>query len=88
MTQLRLAAHVVIGVLLGLVFRNFGDEGSKTFSNIACLFFFLLFLFFANAMPAVQMCELLPIRKLYHFIVNSGEKFRSDIFSVIHNTTL
>ncbi|XP_024943800.1 ATP-binding cassette sub-family G member 4 isoform X2 [Cephus cinctus] len=55
MTKLRLAAHVIVAFLLGLVFHNFGDDASKAQSNISCLFFFLLFLFFANAMPAVQM---------------------------------
>ncbi|XP_011706833.1 PREDICTED: ATP-binding cassette sub-family G member 4-like, partial [Wasmannia auropunctata] len=55
LTKLRFAAHVVVGLLLGAVFYNFGDNAGKADSNIACLFFFLLFLFFANAMPAVQM---------------------------------
>ncbi|XP_033213034.1 ATP-binding cassette sub-family G member 1-like isoform X2 [Belonocnema kinseyi] len=55
MTMLRLAAHFIVAVLLGMVFYKFGEEASKVQSNVACLFFFLLFLFFANAMPAVQM---------------------------------
>ena len=57
MTQLRLAAHLIVSVLLGMVFYQFGEDACKVQSNIACLFFFLLFLFFANAMPAVQMCK-------------------------------
>ncbi|XP_071557288.1 ATP-binding cassette sub-family G member 4-like isoform X3 [Temnothorax nylanderi] len=55
LTKLRFAAHVVNGLLLGTVFYNFGDDAEKVLSNTACLFFFLLFLFFANAMPTVQM---------------------------------
>ncbi|XP_071634440.1 ATP-binding cassette sub-family G member 1-like isoform X2 [Temnothorax longispinosus] len=55
LTKLRFAAHVVNGLLLGTVFYNFGDDAAKVLSNTACLFFFLLFLFFANAMPTVQM---------------------------------
>ncbi|XP_020282054.1 ATP-binding cassette sub-family G member 4-like isoform X2 [Pseudomyrmex gracilis] len=55
MTKLRFAAHVVVAILLGVVFYDFGDDAQKAQSNIACLFFFLLFLFFANSMPAVQM---------------------------------
>ncbi|KYN29408.1 ATP-binding cassette sub-family G member 4 [Trachymyrmex cornetzi] len=55
LTQLRLATHVVVGLLLGTVFYNFGDNAENVGSNTACLFFFLLFLFFASAMPAVQM---------------------------------
>ena len=57
MTKMRLTAHIIVGLLLGLVFHHFGSDASKIQSNIACLFFFILFLFFANAMPAVQMCK-------------------------------
>ncbi|XP_043286081.1 ATP-binding cassette sub-family G member 4-like [Venturia canescens] len=55
MTKLRLVAHIIVALLLGLVFYNFGNDSAKIQSNVACLFFFLLFLFFANSMPAVQM---------------------------------
>ncbi|XP_018338581.1 PREDICTED: ATP-binding cassette sub-family G member 4-like [Trachymyrmex septentrionalis] len=55
LTQLRLATHVLVGLILGTVFYNFGNNAEYVGSNIACLFFFLLFLFFASAMPAVQM---------------------------------
>ncbi|XP_063986509.1 ATP-binding cassette sub-family G member 4-like [Diachasmimorpha longicaudata] len=54
-TKLRLTAHIVVGIFMGLVFCKFGGDASKVLSNIACLFFFLLFLFFSNAMPAVQI---------------------------------
>ncbi|XP_018057830.1 PREDICTED: ATP-binding cassette sub-family G member 4-like [Atta colombica] len=54
-TQLRLATHIIVGLLLGTIFYNFGGNAENVGSNIACLFFFLLFLFFASAMPAVQM---------------------------------
>ncbi|EZA54900.1 hypothetical protein DMN91_009472 [Ooceraea biroi] len=55
LTKLRLAAHIVVALLLGMVFYDFSDDAEKANSNIACLFFLLLFLFFANSMPAVQM---------------------------------
>ncbi|XP_012063520.1 PREDICTED: ATP-binding cassette sub-family G member 1-like [Atta cephalotes] len=55
LTQLRLATHIIVGLLLGTIFYNFGGNAENVGSNIACLFFFLLFLFFASAMPAVQM---------------------------------
>lgn len=57
MTKLRLPVHIVVGLLLGLVFRDFGKDASKTPSNIASYFFFILFLFFSTAMPALQMCK-------------------------------
>ncbi|XP_014205278.1 ATP-binding cassette sub-family G member 1-like [Copidosoma floridanum] len=54
LTKMRLSAHLIVAVLLGLVFYDFGEDASKVQSNVAALFFFALFLFFANAMPAVQ----------------------------------
>ncbi|XP_058790531.1 ATP-binding cassette sub-family G member 1-like isoform X2 [Phymastichus coffea] len=55
LTYLRLAAHLVVAVLLGIVFYDFGKDAKTVQSNIACCFFFAVFLFFANSMPAVQM---------------------------------
>lgn len=55
MTMLRFAAHVIVALLLGAVFYDFGNDAKKVNSNVACLFFLLLFLFFSNSMPAVQM---------------------------------
>ncbi|KAG5306219.1 ABCG4 protein, partial [Acromyrmex insinuator] len=54
LTQLRLATHIIVGLLLGTVFYNFGDNAENAASNTACLFFILIFLFFSNAMPAMQ----------------------------------
>ncbi|XP_011705488.1 PREDICTED: ATP-binding cassette sub-family G member 4-like [Wasmannia auropunctata] len=53
LTKLRLAGHIVVALLLGAVFYNFGNDAGKADSNVGCLFFFLLYLFFANSMPAV-----------------------------------
>ncbi|XP_011499596.1 PREDICTED: ATP-binding cassette sub-family G member 4-like [Ceratosolen solmsi marchali] len=55
MTNLRLSAHFVVAILLGIVFYKFGHDASTVYSNVACLFFFAVFLFFANSMPSVQM---------------------------------
>ncbi|XP_054012492.1 ATP-binding cassette sub-family G member 1-like isoform X1 [Hylaeus anthracinus] len=53
LTKLRFAAHVVVAFLLGVVFYNSGTDASRVNSNIACVFFILLFLYFASSMPAV-----------------------------------
>ncbi|XP_071557287.1 ATP-binding cassette sub-family G member 4-like isoform X2 [Temnothorax nylanderi] len=53
LTKLRFAAHVATGLFFGAVFYNFGDDAEKVFSNTACLFLSVLFLFSANALPAV-----------------------------------
>ncbi|XP_032665793.1 ATP-binding cassette sub-family G member 1-like [Odontomachus brunneus] len=55
LTKLRFAVHILVGLLLGVVFYDFGHDAEKVNSNIASLFFFLLFLFFSSTMPAVQM---------------------------------
>ncbi|KYN21283.1 ATP-binding cassette sub-family G member 4 [Trachymyrmex cornetzi] len=55
LTKLRFVAHILVALLLGTVFYNFGDDAEKVSSNIAYLFFCLLFLFFTNSILAVQM---------------------------------
>ncbi|KAH0948369.1 hypothetical protein HN011_010645 [Eciton burchellii] len=55
MTKLRFITHVIVALLLGMIFYNFGDDAEKANSNIACMFFFLLFLFFSNSMSVIQM---------------------------------
>uniref|UniRef100_A0A182QM79 ABC transporter domain-containing protein n=1 Tax=Anopheles farauti TaxID=69004 RepID=A0A182QM79_9DIPT len=51
--QLRVIAHVLVGLLLGAVFYQSGEDGALVMVNAACLFFFQLFIFFGNAMPCV-----------------------------------
>jgi hypothetical protein len=51
--HIRIITHVVIGLLLGAVYYNAGNDASKVLSNGSCIFFFTLFLFFANSMPCV-----------------------------------
>ncbi|XP_071634441.1 ATP-binding cassette sub-family G member 1-like [Temnothorax longispinosus] len=55
LTKLRFAGHIANGLFFGAVFYNFGDDAEKVLSNTACLFISVLFLFFANSMPAVLM---------------------------------
>jgi hypothetical protein len=42
-----------VGLLLGAVYYNAGNDASKVLSNTSCIFFFALFLFASNAMPCV-----------------------------------
>ncbi|EGI67879.1 ATP-binding cassette sub-family G member 4 [Acromyrmex echinatior] len=55
LTKLRLAVHVVMALLLGALFYNFGNDAGKIYSNISCLFFYPFFLFFANLIPFIQI---------------------------------
>jgi hypothetical protein len=52
--QLRILTHLIVGLLLGAVYYDVGNDASKTLSNAGCIFFFLMFLFFSNAMPSVM----------------------------------
>ncbi|KAK6640242.1 hypothetical protein RUM44_011928 [Polyplax serrata] len=54
MAQIRVVAQIVVGLLMGTVFYNLGDEASKVQSNSSYLFFSLMFIFFSNSMPTVQ----------------------------------
>ncbi|XP_041778571.1 ATP-binding cassette sub-family G member 4-like [Anopheles merus] len=54
LTKMRLLAHLFVGLLIAVVFYDVGNDGSKMLSNASCLFFFLIFVFFANSMPLVM----------------------------------
>ncbi|XP_063531140.1 ATP-binding cassette sub-family G member 4-like isoform X5 [Cydia strobilella] len=53
-TQIRLVCHLLVALLLGALYSGAGASADRIVTNTACLFFFLLFLFFSNAMPTVN----------------------------------
>lgn len=55
--RLRLLAHFVIGLLLGLIYYDIGNDASKVTSNAGCIFFILMFMNFSAMMPTILTCE-------------------------------
>lgn len=54
LTQIRIITHLIVALLLGALYYGVGDDAGRIISNTSCLFFFLLFLFFSNAMPTIH----------------------------------
>ncbi|XP_036327733.1 LOW QUALITY PROTEIN: ATP-binding cassette sub-family G member 1 [Rhagoletis pomonella] len=54
--QLRVVMHVIVSALVGAVFWDIGNDGARVLTNISCIFFIIMFIFFGNAMPSILSC--------------------------------
>ena len=54
LTKMRAFSHVAVGILLGSLYWDVGNEASKVMNNSAMLFFCMLFSMFTAMMPTVM----------------------------------
>ena len=57
LTMLGFVAHVVVGILMGLLYWNVGDDAAQIYNNAGLLFLTQLFLLFTAMMPTVLTCK-------------------------------
>ncbi|XP_069686844.1 ATP-binding cassette sub-family G member 1-like isoform X1 [Periplaneta americana] len=50
---LRVLTHIGTGLLIGSLYYGIGNDASKVFNNVSCLFFFVNLLFMCNSAPPV-----------------------------------
>ncbi|XP_055299030.1 ATP-binding cassette sub-family G member 1 isoform X2 [Sitodiplosis mosellana] len=51
--HMRLAAHVIVGTIIGMIYYDIGGEASKVYDNLGCTFFTMLFTMFTGMMPTI-----------------------------------
>ena len=54
---LRLFAHILVGFLIGALYYDIGNDGSKVLSNLGFLFFNMLFLMYTSMTITILSCE-------------------------------
>jgi len=57
LTHLRFASTILVGLLIGAIYHDAGNDASKTFNNGGNLFFGLLFIVFSSMMTTVLTCK-------------------------------
>lgn len=64
--HLRLASHVIVGAIIGMIYYDIGNDASKVMSNAGCIFFTTLFTMFTGMMPTILTCTyIIPTKAAY-----------------------
>ncbi|RZF39659.1 hypothetical protein LSTR_LSTR001180 [Laodelphax striatellus] len=54
LSRTRIIIHILLGILLGWMFYNFGNDADKVIGNHSFFFFAILFIYFSSCMPAIM----------------------------------
>lgn len=57
MTHLRIVVNIVVGIMLGMLFIDAGNEGSRVFENYNLLFAILMHHMMSPMMLTILTCE-------------------------------
>lgn len=55
--HMRLASHVMVGAIIGMIYYDIGNDAAKVMSNAGCIFFTTLFTMFTGMMPTILTCK-------------------------------
>ncbi|XP_041985806.1 ATP-binding cassette sub-family G member 4-like isoform X2 [Aricia agestis] len=67
-TQLKILLHFLVGVTLGLVFQQAGDDSSKTFNNLGFFLISVVYVCYTSLMPAaLRFSDEIPVLKKENF---------------------
>lgn len=58
LTHMRLASHIIVGAIIGMIYYDVGNKASEVTSNSGCIFFTTLFTMFTAMMPTILTCKL------------------------------